>query len=149
VLITGGATGIGLAMAGEFVKAGSEVIVCGRTDATLKEAKARIPSLHIKKCNVANEAERDQLYEWAVAHFQNLNILVNNAGIQRMIDFRKGTRDILSHRAADGEDEIEVNLKAPVYLTALFVPHLISVPEGLEHSKSLDRPSYEKYKYLN
>jgi uncharacterized oxidoreductase len=130
VLITGGATGIGLAMAEEFVKEGSEVIICGRTEETLKQAKARLPSLHIKKCDVAKETEREALYEWAVANFKNLNVLVNNAGIQRMIDFRKGTQDLLRHRATDGEDEIEVNLKAPIYITALFVPHLMNQKEA-------------------
>jgi uncharacterized oxidoreductase len=130
VLITGGATGIGFAMAEEFVKAGSVVIICGRTEETLKQAKARLPSLHIKKCDVTKEAEREALYEWAVANFKNLNVLVNNAGIQRIIDFRKGTQDLLGHRATDGEDEIEVNLKAPVYITALFVPHLVNQKEA-------------------
>ena len=122
VLITGGATGIGFAMAEEFAKGGSEVIICGRTKETLNRAKARLPSLHIKKCDVSKEDERETLYGWAVAHFKNLNVLVNNAGIQRMIDFRKGTQDLIRHRAADGEDEIEVNLKAPIYVTALFTP---------------------------
>ena len=112
VLITGGATGIGLAMAEEFVKAGSEVIICGRTEEALELAKDKLPSLHIKRCDVAKEAEREAFYEWAVANFRDLNVLVNNAGIQRMIDFRKGTSDLIRHRAEDGEDEIDVNLRA-------------------------------------
>lgn len=45
---------------------------------------------------------------------------MNNAGIQRQIDLRTGARDLLQ-----GEDEIETNLRAPVHLTALFIPHLI------------------------
>src|SRR5208337_663500 len=117
VLITGGATGIGLAMAGEFVKAGSEVIVCARTEEHLQEARARLPSLHTRRCDIAKEAEREALFAWAVTNFKDLNVLVNNAGIQRMIDFRKGTADLLRHRAEDGEDEIEVNLRALVYMT--------------------------------
>ena len=130
VLITGGATGIGLALAEEFARAGSEVIVCGRTEETLKQAKQKLPSLHTRICNVAKESDRDDLYEWAVANFKNLNILVNNAGIQRMIDFKKGTADLLRHRAEDGEDEVEVNLRAPVYLIALFTPHLMKQKES-------------------
>jgi len=150
VLITGGATGIGLAMAQEFVKAKSEVIVCGRTQETLDQAKAKLPSLHIKKCNVAQEVERQELYEWAVDNFRNLNVLVNNAGIQRMIDFKKGTADLIRHRAEDGEDEIEVNLRAPVYMTALFTPHLmkqkgaaiINVSSGLAFYPMAPMPVY-------
>ena len=130
VLITGGATGIGLAMAEEFVKAGSEVIICGRTEEALEQAKDKLPSLHIKRCDVAKEAEREALYEWAVTNFRDLNVLVNNAGIQRMIDFRKGTSDLIRHRAEDGEDEIDVNLRALIYMTALFTPHLMKQKEA-------------------
>ena len=130
VLITGGATGIGLARAEEFVKAGSEVIVCARTEENLKQAKRRLPSLHTRRCDIAKEADREALFDWAVDTFKELNVLVNNAGIQRMIDFRKGTADLVRHRAEDGEDEIEVNLRALVYMTALFTPHLMKQEEA-------------------
>ncbi len=76
------------------------------------------------------ETEREALYDWAVSNFKDLNILVNNAGIQRMIDFKKGTEDLLRHRSEDGEDEIEVNLRALVYMTALFTPHLMKQKEA-------------------
>ena len=47
-----------------------------------------------------------------------------------MIDFKKGTEDLLKHRSEDGEDEIEVNLRALVYMTALFTPHLMKQKEA-------------------
>jgi uncharacterized oxidoreductase len=84
----------------------------------------------VKKCDVSKEADRNALYEWAVSNFKDLNVLINNAGIQRMIDFRKGTEDLLKHRSADGEDEIEVNFRALVYMTALFTPHLMKQKEA-------------------
>jgi uncharacterized oxidoreductase len=59
------------------------------------------------------------LYTWITANFNDLNILVNNAGIQRMIDFKKGTEYLMRHRTADGEDKIDVNLSSLVYMTAL------------------------------
>jgi uncharacterized oxidoreductase len=96
ILITGGATGIGLAVAEEFIKAGSEVIVCGRSEANLATAKKKLPQLHVKRCDVSKEAEREALYDWAV----------------------------------DGEDEVEVNFRAIVYLTALFTPHLMKQKEA-------------------
>ena len=49
VLITGGATGIGLSLAEAFIIAGSEVIVCGRTEESLNQAKNKLPKLHVKK----------------------------------------------------------------------------------------------------
>ena len=130
VLITGGATGIGLELAEAFIAAGSEVIACARTDENLKKAREKLPGLHVKKCDVSKEGEREQLYEWTVSNFKDLNILVNNAGIQRMIDFKKGTADLLKHKLEDGEDEVEVNLRAPIYLTALFTPHLMKQKEA-------------------
>ena len=53
-------------------------------------------------------------------------MLVNNAGIQRAVDFTKGTDDLLS-----GEDEVETNLSAPIHLCALFIPYLIKQPEAV------------------
>jgi len=130
VLITGGATGIGLAIAEAFLEAGNEVIVCARTENNLRQAKAKLPRLHVKKYDVSREQERIELFEWATSTFPGLNVLVNNAGIQRMIDFKKGTADLLLHRETDGEDEIEVNFRAIVYLTALFTPHLMGQQEA-------------------
>lgn len=125
-MITGGATGIGLALADAFVKEGNEVIVCARTEDNLKQAKEKLPQLHVKKCDISKEADCEKLYTWATAHFKGLNVLINNAGIQCMIDFKKGTEDLIRHRTADKEDEIEVNFRSLVYMTALFTPHLMN-----------------------
>jgi uncharacterized oxidoreductase len=131
ILITGGATGIGLALADAFVKEGNEVIVCARTEDNLKQAKEKLPQLHVKKCDISKEADCEELYTWATTHFKGLNVLINNAGIQRMIDFKKGNEDLIRHRTADGEDEIEVNFRSLVYMTALFTPHLIKQKEAV------------------
>lgn len=130
VLITGGPTGIGFALAEAFVKAGSEVIVCARTEENLKQAKERLPQLHVKTCDISKEADCDELYIWATENFMDLNVLVNNAGIQRMIDFKKGTMDLIKYRAIDGEDEIVVNFRSLVYMTALFTSRLIKQKEA-------------------
>ena len=52
-MITGGATGIGLSLAEAFLNGGSEVIVCGRTEESLNQAKNKLPKLHVKKCDVS------------------------------------------------------------------------------------------------
>jgi len=70
-------------------------------------------------CDVSNEEDRRRLLEWTAAHLPGLNILVNNAGVQRDIDFTKGIDDFLA-----GENEIRVNLEAAIILTGLFVPLL-------------------------
>ena len=124
VLITGGATGIGYAMAESFLKAGNEVIICGRRKTRLVEAQKKHPEFHIKVCDVAEEKDQKALIEWITKNFSNLNILVNNAGVQRDIDFTKGISEFLS-----GENEIKINLEAPIVLSGLFIPYLIGKKE--------------------
>ena len=124
VLITGGATGIGFAMAEALAKAGSEVVICGRREARLLEAQRKIPGLHVRRCDVASPSECQALAQWATATFPGLNVLVNNAGIQRDLDFTKGADDFLA-----GASEIRINLDAPILLAGLFVPILKGKPE--------------------
>lgn len=125
ILITGGATGIGFSLAQEFVKAGNEVIICGRRKNKLEEAKSKLPQIHTKACDLSKEKERKELYEWVRSNFENINILVNNAGIQRRIDFKKGTDELFG-----GEDEIETNLKAYIHLSAYFIPIFLKRKEA-------------------
>jgi len=125
VLITGGATGIGYAFAEYFLKTGNKIIICGRREERLLEAKKKHPEFQIKVCDVAKEADRNSLAEWATSNFDTLNILVNNAGVQRDVDFTKGVSEFLS-----GENEIRINLEATIVLSGLFIPHLIGKKEA-------------------
>lgn len=125
VLITGGATGIGFALAQAFVKAGNRVIICGRREHKLQEAKLKLPQVETKTCDVSNPQDRQDLFQWTVSKFKDLTVLINNAGIQRQIDFKQGTFDLLNR-----EDEIAPNFEAPVQLSALFIPHLLKHQEA-------------------
>jgi uncharacterized oxidoreductase len=119
ILITGGATGIGLALAKRFSDLGNTVIICGRRQGKLEEAAKKIPGLHTLRCDISNAEDRQALHDCIASDFKDLNVLVNNAGIQRRIDFTKGVEDLLHT-----DDEIEINLKSQIYLTALFIPLL-------------------------
>ncbi len=130
ILITGGATGIGLALADLFLSQGNDVIICARTVENLQKAKERLPKLHTIKCDVSIEREREKLHEWAISNFPETNILINNAGIQRMIDLRNGPDDLLRYLKEDGGDEIDINFKAYVYLAAHFIPDFIKKKEA-------------------
>jgi uncharacterized oxidoreductase len=149
VLITGGATGIGYAMAEAFLEANNDVIICGRREERLLQAQKKHPDLHIKVCNVAEDEDRRILVEWTTANFNNLNILVNNAGVQRDIDFTKGIAEFLA-----GESEIEINLEAPIVLSGIFIPHLtgkkeaaiINVSSGLGFVPAARMPVYSATK---
>lgn len=124
ILITGGATGIGLALAESFLKLENEVIICGRRKEKLIEAQNKHPDLNIKECDVSTPEGRESLFNLATQNFKDLNILVNNAGIQRAIDFTEGAK------ALEGEDEIKINLEAPVHLSALFIQFLMMKEES-------------------
>ncbi len=119
ILITGGGTGIGLSLAERFLKSDNQIIIVGRRSEKLHEAQRMFPELHIKECDLNNTFQRQGLVQWLLAEFPDLNVLVNNAGIQRQIDLTKGIDEI-----ERGEDEIGINFAAPVYLTAMLIPHL-------------------------
>jgi len=122
VLITGGATGIGFALAEKFVNAGSQVIVCGRRKSKLQIAKHELPALRIRQCDVSMESQRRSLLHWIAARFPDFNMLINNAGIQRQIDFTSPT---VAKLPAIRDDEVTTNLAAPIRLCALFTPRLL------------------------
>lgn len=62
IIITGGATGIGFALAQDFVKAGNRVIICGRRENRLKEAKRKLPQIETVICDVTKESDRQKLF---------------------------------------------------------------------------------------
>ena len=144
VLITGGASGIGLALAQRFRQAGSEVIAVGRREDKLREAQAHLPGLHIKVCDVADAAERVALLTWVQQAFPRLNVLVNNAGVQRRVQLTE-PEDWEARR-----QELVINVEAPIHLSTLFVPHLreqqnpciINVTSGLAFAPMAAVPIY-------
>lgn len=121
VLITGGASGIGLALAERFLSAGSDVVVCGRREEALQQAQERFPKLHTRVCDVSRSSERVSLFEWATREFPALNVLVNNAGIQRRFQIMQNPE------WEKIDEELAINLDAPLHLSALFIPHLLTV----------------------
>ena len=125
ILITGGATGIGFALAETLLNAGNEVIICGRREDKLKEANKKLPQIQMRVCDVSDEKERKSLFVWAKNNFADLNVLINNAGIQRMVNLKQGTEDLLK-----GENEIETNLVAPIHLTSYFIPLFLKRKEA-------------------
>ncbi len=126
VLLTGGATGIGLALAERLIAAGSRVIAVGRRADKLNEARERLPGLLTRVTDLAQPAERVALAEWVRSEQPAVNVLLNNAGVQN--------RTPVAQMAASPDawektrDEIAINLEAPIHLTALLLPHLRGKP---------------------
>jgi uncharacterized oxidoreductase len=148
ILVTGGASGIGLALASRFLAAGSDVIVCGRREAALRAAAAAHPDLVTRACDLARADERESLAEWVVDEFPDLNVLVNNAGIQRRFRLTDPESWEATHH------EIAINLDAPNHLGMLLLPHLrtkpsaaiVNVTSGLAYVPFVAAPVYSATK---
>ncbi|MGH6611242.1 MAG: SDR family oxidoreductase [Burkholderiaceae bacterium] len=81
VLVTAGASGIGLVVAREFLREGARVHVCDVDDAALSTLSTAEPSLSHSRCDVSNEAEVARLFDAVIERLGGLDVLVNNAGI--------------------------------------------------------------------
>ncbi len=130
ILITGGASGIGLGLTERFVQEGNTVIICGRRENVLKEVADKFPSVITKTCDLSEETGRLELFNWISANHPDMNVLVNNAGIQNWMNITD--EDFYQKMQA----EITTNITAPLHLIALFagLPSLntvINVTSGL------------------
>lgn len=119
VLITGGGAGIGLSLAEEFLKHGSNVMICGRTLATLEAAKLAHPKLEIAQCDVTNEEQIIALREKCADVFGGIDILVNNAAVIHRFDMTNGSLPLESQ-----VKEYDINLGGPIRMTHYFLPQL-------------------------
>jgi uncharacterized oxidoreductase len=145
ILMTGGGSGIGFALARRFAKAGSKVIICGRRREQLDLAQKECPELATLAGDVSTEMGREALFNQAVRDFPGLNILVNNAGIQNRLPPLTEKQDWPRHKL-----EIATNLEAPLHLSMLFIPHLlkqkspsiVNVTSGLSFAPISFLPTY-------
>ncbi|GAB3638170.1 SDR family oxidoreductase [Hymenobacter arcticus] len=152
ILLTGGATGIGLALAQRFAAAGSQVIICGRRTDKLQEAQQQVPGLHYYTCDLALAADRAELVRRVTTDFPALNVLLNNAGIQNRFQVADLPADLAAWEQQ--RQEIAINLEAPVHLAALLLPHLrqqpaaaiINVSSGLAFAPMAAAPIYSATK---
>jgi uncharacterized oxidoreductase len=147
VLITGGATGIGFALADAFLKAGNQVVICGRHMDKLDEARACLPGVRAIQADVSTPEGRSGLITESLIHLPNLNLLVNNAGISQRINLSDTHADELEEML---RNEIEIDCIAPILLATQLLPHLkqqasaaiVNVTTGLVFAPNAAFPFY-------
>lgn len=125
VLVSGGGSGIGLALAKAFAMRGNVVVVCGRNTKKLEAVHRENPAIDTFPCDIASDQNQQRLFEHLIQKYPNLNILINNAGIQHNYDFP----DAKNHTGLI-EEEININFLAQVKLTDRFLPILMRRPSA-------------------
>jgi short-subunit dehydrogenase involved in D-alanine esterification of teichoic acids len=126
-LITGGAGGIGRALAEYFISKGKKVILAGRTESNLQKTSQE---LGINDQNVPyyvlDTSDIYSLEEFAqkiTREHPDLDCLINNAGVQRPLDVNKMNAEEFLAKA---DNELNTNIMGPMHLTLHLLPHLKS-----------------------
>ncbi len=145
ILITGGGSGIGLGLSERFLNEGNTVIICGRRADVLAEVKAQYPAVITFTCDLELESGRMALYEWVRAEHNDLNVLINNAGVQKWVDVAD------DHFYENAKQEIAINIEAPLHLIFLFLKlnsltTIINVSSGLSYVPLVKVPVYSATK---
>jgi uncharacterized oxidoreductase len=124
ILITGGGSGIGRGLAEAFHQLGNKVIITGRREPVLRETAQANPGMPFTVLDTTKPASIRSAAAQLTERFPELNVVVNNAGVQRVHDF--GSSQPLDDAAA--QEEIDTNISGVLRVTAAFLPHLKSRP---------------------
>jgi uncharacterized oxidoreductase len=148
ILITGGGSGIGAALARRLHNQGNVVIVAGRRQKALDETVAGRADMHARTLDVESAEAIAAFARQVIADFPALNILINNAGIMKYeaVDAARSLDD--------AEATVTTNLLAPIRLIDAFVDHLkhqadaviVNVSSGLGFVPLAPAPTYSATK---
>ncbi len=148
ILITGGGSGIGEALAHRFHDLGNIVIIAGRRQDALDKAIEGRADMHAMTVDVEDPASITAFAKTVIERFPALNVLINNAGIMRR-ETVDTARDL-----ADAEAMITTNVLGPIRLIDALVDHLatradsviVNVTSGLSFVPLIVAPTYSATK---
>lgn len=123
VLITGGTSGIGRALAEALQQKGNTVIIAGRRKNLLDDVTKANPGMWALELDMDDAADIAAQAAAVTQRFPALNAVINNAGIMKPEDVKKG-------EAVIAESIITTNLLGPIRLTAALMPHLLKQPKA-------------------
>ena len=149
ILITGGGTGIGRALAEQFHARGNHVIVAGRRAEPLEALARDVPGIATALLDVSDAADIARFAETIVRDHPALNVVLHNAGIMKAEDIAADRYDL-----HDAEAMVATNLLGPIRLTAALLPYLrqqsdaaiLTVSSGLAFVPLVATPTYSATK---
>ena len=109
-LVTGGGSGIGLAIAKGLIAKGTKVIISGRNKAKLEKAKEKHTELSFEVCDITKVEQIKNLVNALETKHGGIDLLINNAGMFEKVDYTNG---IGSFDASLAEDEGAVHEHCP------------------------------------
>lgn len=126
-IVTGASRGIGVYIARALAKEGVNLALAARSTTELETVRAEMEALGVRaiaiQCDVAKAADRAELVRRTEAELGSIDILINNAGIERVARFDEALEsDIL--------DTLTINLEAPMLLTRAIVPGMLARNRG-------------------
>ena len=144
ILITGGGSGIGRALAEAFHQLGNQVVIAGRRQKNLDEVTAANPGMRSAVLDIEDPAGIKLFAARIATDFPALNVVVNNAGIMRP------ERIVDEHDVSDAEAIVTTNLLGPIRLTTALLPLLrrqpaatvMTVSSGLAFVPMAATPTY-------
>ncbi len=149
ILITGGGSGIGKAMAEALHARGARVIIAGRRQSALDAVAAANPGMTTAVLDVEKADDITAFAARITAEHPDLNVVINNAGIMVAEDLTADPVDLTI-----AEQIIAINLLGPIRLTAALLPHLkskasatvVTVSSGLAFVPLAATPTYNATK---
>jgi uncharacterized oxidoreductase len=102
------------------------VIVSGRRQDKLDEAKKIIPGLITIRSDIQTEQGREELFEKVIKDYPETNVLLNNAAVYTSADEVKERSQWLAMK-----QQLEINLEGTMHLSYLFIPHFLKKPKAV------------------
>jgi len=122
VIVTGGTSGIGKALAFEFGKHGSRIVITGRRQEALDETKAELDKANIQnlaiQSDVSKKSDCEAVVKKTLESYGQIDILINNAGISMRASFEELELEVI-------EQVMDINFYGAVNATKYCLPEII------------------------